>query len=151
MYSLHRLQVPLKYANRSVTGLEYLVSFGVGAALVTAAAAAAYTAAAARLDWCVATPCARLCPYSWAGAAQQSSAACSFGKLEAFIASSNCALGRVTELYPTLQLYPPGLQAKATAGCAGGGAACAAGGPAVERRQCARHRGDAGAEGALMV
>jgi hypothetical protein len=45
------LQVPLKYANRSITGLEYLVSFGVGAALVTAAAAAAYSAAAAQLGW----------------------------------------------------------------------------------------------------
>lgn len=50
-HSHHRLQVPLKYANRSVTGLEYLVSFGVGAALVTAAAAAAYSVAAARLGW----------------------------------------------------------------------------------------------------
>lgn len=43
--------VPLKYANRSVTGLEYLVSFGIGAALVTAAAAAAHSAAARRFDW----------------------------------------------------------------------------------------------------
>lgn len=45
------MQVPLKYANRSVTGLEYLVSFGAGAALVTSAAAAAYSAAAHRLAW----------------------------------------------------------------------------------------------------
>ena len=45
------LQVPLKYANRSVTGLEYLVSFGIGAALVTTAAAMAYSMAAARLGW----------------------------------------------------------------------------------------------------
>jgi hypothetical protein len=43
------------------------------------------------------------------------------------------------------QLHPPGSQAEAAAGCAGGGAARAAGGPAVERRQRARHRGDAGA------
>jgi hypothetical protein len=45
------LQVPLKYANRSIAGLEYLVSFGIGAALVTATAAAAYSVAAARRGW----------------------------------------------------------------------------------------------------
>lgn len=45
------LQVPLKYANRSVTGLEYIVSFGIGAALVTTASAAAYSMAAHRLGW----------------------------------------------------------------------------------------------------
>ena len=37
-------QVPLKYAN-SVTGASYVVSFGIGSALVTACVLAAYSVA----------------------------------------------------------------------------------------------------------
>lgn len=47
----HLVQVPLKYANRSVTAMEYLVSFGVGAALATTLVAAAYSVVAPYLQW----------------------------------------------------------------------------------------------------
>lgn len=58
------MQVPLKYANHTVTGLEYLVSFGVGAVLVTAIVAAAYSAIAPRLQQCVPGSTALLCHHS---------------------------------------------------------------------------------------
>jgi len=58
------VQVPLKYANHTVTGLEYLASFGVGAVLVTAIVAAAYSAIAPRLQQCVPGSLALLCRHS---------------------------------------------------------------------------------------
>mmetsp|Transcript_13673 Transcript_13673/g.41307 ORF Transcript_13673/g.41307 Transcript_13673/m.41307 type:complete len:433 (+) Transcript_13673:278-1576(+) len=43
--------VPLKYANQTVTGMEYLVSFGIGAAAATAAAAAMHFAVSHYYRW----------------------------------------------------------------------------------------------------
>lgn len=45
------MQVPLKYANQTVTGMEYLVSFGIGAAAATAAAAAMHFAVSHYYRW----------------------------------------------------------------------------------------------------